>query len=1294
MAITGIVKSVSGNVTATDVNGIVRTLRVGDRVSADETISTGNAAGTTISIAFSNGTQMDLGGGSVVALNEDMLTPDASGSKEAAGQSSQQAQDDVARMQEAIAKGEDFDPSKLPATAAGAPGAGGAAGSNEGHTFVQVEYLKPTMSPESGFETTGIGIEFPPPPDVLILSPDQAIPQPAVVLPVVTVTIQPVPPTVPGGNDGVVVSGNAATLIEGTEEGQSNIRVVNFIIQLDKAFDSDVQVSYVIKSGTATAGTDYFDGPLQGTITIPAGQTSVIIPIFIVQDAFIEANETFSIILTNAVNATINPGASTAVVTITDDDQATNDFNTVLEGGNAVTGNVLANDAISPDETSFVTNPGTYTGSLGGVLVLNADGSYLYTAPAFVDNSGGNPVETFTYSMATSGGGTSSATLNITIEDDVPSINLTATPAAGAGALTVDESNLALDASANFAGNFTVTSDYGADGAGAISTIYALSISASGANSGLIDGTTGQNVLLYLENGQVVGRVGSPAGAVAFTLTVNSAGTVTLDQVRVLAHPDSTNPDDTVTLSNTNLISLTRTDTITDSDGDSAASSATINIGKALSFRDDGPSLEVAAVDLSKLNLGTSDAAIGQAGGSDSASFAAAFLAAVTANYGADGEGDTVISGYALSVSESGASGLTSGKEDIVLSMNGTTVEGKVGNTVIFTLSVDAAGEVTLTQLGPIDHVGEGNDSSIGLAAGAVRLSATVTVSDSDNDEATAPVGADISGAIRFADAVPQIDFITNAVVGNQRGLVLTGFHNGDPGADDGQYAISGNPPVGLNYYTFQNADGSATLLATTKTYSSPSSLTNVMEDNGYFKIIVLTDGTYTVTMLSERPVVNSGDLLNNLANQQNAHVIHLGGGVYLDGVKYANSTSGALTFQSPNSGSGGNSDIINISNSAGDPGFGIGDNQLDSREGFIVYRTNWGADTLAFDLEKTNSGSKIVTISWVAGTGTPPAAGTTTVSGAMSGTTTVAYSGSGKQIVTLDPQGDFDWIVVRADNDGGNYRVESLSYTAKIVPQDHKLDFTVTLTDGDQDIASDTFSLTLAGGAPTAGATLTGGGEADVLQGTTYADTLDGGAGNDTLLGGDGDDILIGGGGNDILDGGAGNDILLGGDGDDILNGGGGNDILDGGAGNDILSGGAGNDILIGGQGDDILTGGAGSDTFKFMAGDHIGTVAGDKITDFQVGVGGDTLNLADLLTGENSTSSSLSQYLTFSTQSNSSGTVDTVMTIDVNGAGSGTPGQTITFQGVDLTAGGTLATNTAIIDNLLTNGNLQVDQ
>jgi len=192
-----------------------------------------------------------------------------------------------------------------------------------------------------------------------------------------------------------------------------------------------------------------------------------------------------------------------------------------------------------------------------------------------------------------------SAVLNIgtalSFEDDGPSIDVTS---AGEGpVLTVDETDLAQNASASFAGSFSATSSFGTDGAGTLVTSYGLNVKSQGVDSGLDDVASGQNVLLFLESGQVVGRAGSVSGEIVFTLTVDADGNVTLDQRRAVAHDvdgsSAAAHDDAMTLSAADLITLTRTSTITDRDGDTASDSAVLNIGTALSFEDDGPAFTI-----------------------------------------------------------------------------------------------------------------------------------------------------------------------------------------------------------------------------------------------------------------------------------------------------------------------------------------------------------------------------------------------------------------------------------------------------------------------------------------------------------------------------------------------------------------------------------------------------------------------------------------------------------------------------------------------------------------------------
>ena len=139
-------------------------------------------------------------------------------------------------------------------------------------------------------------------------------------------------------------------------------------------------------------------------------------------------------------------------------------------------------------------------------------------------------------------------------------------------------------------------------------------------------------------------------------------------------------------------------------------------------------------------------------------------------------------------------------------------------------------------------------------------------------------------------------------------------------------------------------------------------------------------------------------------------------------------------------------------------------------------------------------------------------------------------------------------------------------------------------------------------------------------------------------------------------------------------------------------MDGGSGNDVLYGGAGDDALTGGTGADVFRWTLADRgtPGHAANDTVADFTTGAGGDSLNLSDLLVGENA--GNLDNYLHFS--SVGTGTVVQISATGGFAAGfnAGAIDQTITLQGVDLGAAGTLNTQ-QIIDQLLANGNLKVN-
>ena len=216
-------------------------------------------------------------------------------------------------------------------------------------------------------------------------------------------------------------------------------------------------------------------------------------------------------------------------------------------------------------------------------------------------------------------------------------------------------------------------------------------------------------------------------------------------------------------------------------------------------------------------------------------------------------------------------------------------------------------------------------------------------------------------------------------------------------------------------------------------------------------------------------------------------------------------------------------------------------------------------------------------------------------------------------------------------------FSLGQFSYSQTLPEQPIDLAYQLQGSDGDGDSILSTLNSTLYP-------------QANVIEGSTTLPS------NDTLTGTSGNDWIFGHDGNDNLSGLLGNDALVGGNGDDTLNGG---------PGNDLLSGGAGNDSFVWNNGDTGV----------------------DRITDFTPG-GADHLDLTQLLEGVGTTpsGSSLTGYL------NMAFGASTTITVDPDGSGGKTAGQTIVLEGVDLSAVYHTTDQATIIQHMLDDHSLKV--
>jgi beta-glucanase (GH16 family) len=99
-------------------------------------------------------------------------------------------------------------------------------------------------------------------------------------------------------------------------EGDLPTSTISFKVNLSRATDQTVTVDFATADGTAGAGADYV--AKMGTLTFKPQTTEGVIDITVVGDTLKEADETFSVVLSKATNATIATG--TGVATIRNDD--------------------------------------------------------------------------------------------------------------------------------------------------------------------------------------------------------------------------------------------------------------------------------------------------------------------------------------------------------------------------------------------------------------------------------------------------------------------------------------------------------------------------------------------------------------------------------------------------------------------------------------------------------------------------------------------------------------------------------------------------------------------------------------------------------------------------------------------------------------------------------------------------------------------------------------------------------------------------------------------------------------
>src|SRR5262249_23782273 len=154
--------------------------------------------------------------------------------------------------------------------------------------------------------------------------------------------------------------------------------VANFNVHLSSINSYPVTVFYSTADGTAVAGSDY--DASSSYVIVPAGQRDATFGILVHGDSSLEPNESFTVNLNSAINATLARAQATGTI-IEDQLNSWADSYSVNENNTLVVpaAGVLANDWAS-EGNSFTAQ--LVTGPRNGTVILNADGSFTYTPDA------------------------------------------------------------------------------------------------------------------------------------------------------------------------------------------------------------------------------------------------------------------------------------------------------------------------------------------------------------------------------------------------------------------------------------------------------------------------------------------------------------------------------------------------------------------------------------------------------------------------------------------------------------------------------------------------------------------------------------------------------------------------------------------------------------------------------------------------------------------------------------------------------------------------------------------------
>ncbi|MGE0118721.1 MAG: tandem-95 repeat protein [Dongiaceae bacterium] len=1030
------------------------------------------------------------------------------------------------------------------------------------------------------------------------------------------------------GND-TDVDGDALTItsVQGAINGTVQLVGGNVLFTPAADYNGPASFTYTISDGnggTSTATVNVTvnpvnDAPVAAADAVSTNEdTALTIPVatLLGNDTDVDGDMLSITSVQGAVNGTVQLVGGSVLFTPAADYSGPASFTYTVSDGNGGTSiatvNVTVNpvndapvanaDAVSTNEDTALTIPAVTL--LGNDTDIDGDSLTITSVQGAVNGTvslvGGNVLFTpaadysgpasFTYTVSDGNGGTSTATVNVTVNpvNDAPVANADAVSTNEDTALTIPVATLLGNDTDVDGDTLTITSVQGAVngtvqlvGGNVVFTPAADYAGPASFTYTVLDGNGGTSIATV---NVTVNPVNDAPVANADAVSTNEDTTLTIPAATLLGNDTDMDGDTlsivsvqsavngTVQLVGGNVVFTPAADysgpasfTYTVSDGNGGTSTATVNV--TVNPVNDAPQIVVAVAD-------------------DGAADSAAFTLDVSGNF-ADVDGDVLAysaTGLPTGLSIDPVTGVISGTLHHSASQGGpgsngiylvtvTAADGNGGTTSdTFNLNVTNPAPVLVAQADPVVYVDQNGNGSYDAGEGSPTIVNGSMNSGDGSGNTTHTRNFEIPAGVDPADTTIHIVLAT---LDNSIGIAVNGQDLFNPGILEFETGGAYTPATD-SFARF--LDGAAISAHWEPNVNGLPRIVIDITENGIFIY-----GTRDVNSTALEPMQLTAGSINlpNLVNGQNAVVIVNDDDVGIDGI------DGIVTIQTGATRDRafleGDSVSINAAPAFSDPD---GDTLTYSAAGLPTgLSINAATGLISGSLSATAAtggpgGGNVYTVTVTASDGEGGAVSanfTITAieidnspiveneSWAVSTGTSIAVDAGTLLENDSDPEGGTLGVTGVSGAAGGSVNLSGSTVTYTANGTAGAGSFAYTVADAGGAAATGTVSVTKL-------QVSSGANAIDISALGVSRSLIDAGSGNDTVIGGSGRDTLIGGNGSDQLFGGAGDDSLGGGSSNDTLNGGDGNDTLDGGSGNDSMIGGAGDDLYIVNSASDVI--------------------------------------------------------------------------------------------------------------------------